>query len=110
MDLFDLKPMFIFRTRELANQFCERMRHNAAKYDVVTVNDILKDQEKQAAKQGFKYGYSKAEIKKLKPVMEQGKWFVIFPKPGKMVRDKNGYWTTIPADEEADISHGQHRA
>jgi hypothetical protein len=97
MDIIDTIPRFTFTAKGDAEAFCKRMREATYKYDVVTVNDILKDLNRtgKLVSEGFRYGYSRKEIKKLKIVKDGICWQVVFPsKPGKMVRDRHGYWTT----------------
>ena len=102
MAIFDNAPSFEFRTRTLGEEFCKRLRDMAYKIDVVTLNDIYKDRKVQLVPEGYSYGYSRKEIKKLKAERSGEIWAVYFPIPGKLVRDKNGYWTT----ESVDISGG----
>ena len=73
------------------------MPNLAYKVDVVTMNDIYSDKDRRGKRttEGFQYGYTRKELKKLKVEFDGFKWGVRFPgNPGKLVRDKNGYWTT----------------
>lgn len=98
---FDRGANFTFRTKTEANDFCKRMRQASARYDVVVVNDVLKDRGEPLVMNGFHYGYNKKEIKKWKPEKtETGKWQVHVPRPGKMIRDgSTGYWTTESVED-----------
>lgn len=97
MSTFDQPFGFIFRTRTLGDEFLRKIRDAAYKYDVVVLNDILKEHDRDANlhPQGYHYGYSKKEIRKLKVEKDGVHWLVRFPEPGRMVRDENGYWTTV---------------
>lgn len=94
MDIFDRAPRFTFRTKTLAEEFLKRMREAVYKYDVVTVNDILKDRGEPTVRNGHQFGYHRNEVRKLKPKSVERFWQVEFPIPSRMVRDSNGYWTT----------------
>lgn len=87
---------FTFSTKAKGEEFCKALRNMVNKYDVVTCNDVL-EQYGDVGKftKYYNIGYNKSEIKKLK-VIKENTWVVEFPAPGRMIRDKNGYWTTEP--------------
>ena len=96
MDILHDELELSFPTKEQATEFIQKMKQEAYKYDVITVIDVLKHHGLPLISGGFDWGYSKAMIKKLKARKNENdfpKWIVTFPKPGKLVRDKNGYWT-----------------
>lgn len=98
MDIYDRAIQFTFRSKADAEEFLHRMRVMANKFDVVTVNDILNDRGIEKAENGLGCGYHRSEIKKIKPVRAQDGtdfWEVDFPRPSAMIRDRNGYWTTM---------------
>ena len=104
-------PYFTFRTKILGEEFCKRLRDLAYKIDVVTVNDILKDRGEKSIPEGYKYGYNRSEIKKLKPKKDGKEWCVYFSAPKKLVHDEHGYWTTetkevLNALDAADLEEG----
>lgn len=94
MEIFDRAPRFTFRTKTLAEEFLKRMRRATYMFDVVTINDILKDRGESSIPGGFDFGYHRNEVRKLKPKSVENHWSVEFPIPSRMVRDKNGYWKT----------------
>lgn len=102
METIDRAPRFSFPTKEKADEFCKKLRVDGLKYDVVTINDVIRKSGNPLPYglmvDGYKYGYSRKEIKKFKPEKAYGNWIVRMPIPGKMVRDPNGYWTTDAQD------------
>lgn len=105
MDMLEKAPHFSFKTQEKANQFIALLKKDVYKYDILTVNDVLRIargffEETVGAPVigGFEYGYSKRQIKKLKAEKVGSGWVVFFPLPGRLVQDKNGYWTTEEED------------
>ena len=94
MDILDRAYRWEFESKTGAEAFIKRMRDMAYKIDVITLNDIFKDRMEGITPEGFQYGYSKKDIRKLKAEKAGTRWEVRFPKPGKMVRDTHGYWTT----------------
>ena len=102
METIDRAPRFSFPTKEKADEFCKKLREDGLKYDVVTINDVIRRSGNPLPYglmvDGYKYGYSRKEIKKFKPEKAYGNWIVQMPIPGKMVRDPNGYWTTDAQD------------
>lgn len=106
METIDRAPRFSFPTKEKADDFCKKLREDGLKYDVVTINDVIRRSENPLPYglmvDGYKYGYSRKEIKKFKPEKVGGNYIVRMPIPGKMIRDPNGYWTT-DAQDQMDI-------
>jgi hypothetical protein len=100
METIDRAPRFSFPTKDEAERFCKRMRDATYKYDVVVINDILRDRGLGGVPEGYHYGYDRKTVKKIKPKKEGNYWQVQMPMPGKMVRGENGFWTTVPADTE----------
>ena len=104
MEIQERAPHFSFRTQEKASQFIALLKKDVYKYDILTVNDILIARDffegvvGNPMTGGFDYGYSKRQIKKLKAEKVGSGWVVAFPLPGRLVRDKNGYWTTEEED------------
>ena len=94
MDISKWEPQYTFRTKTLAEEFCMKLRQEAGKYDIITVNDILREVKEPIMEDGFHYGYHKKEIRKLKAEKDGKQYVVRFPAPGRMIRDRNGYWTT----------------
>ena len=95
MEIFGKEPRFTFDSKEEADGFLKKLREDSLKYDVITMNDILARRLIRTEIEGYHYGYHKDEIKKMKVVKENGEWCITMPIPSKMVRDENGYWTTI---------------
>ena len=102
MELYENGPRFVFNDRETADSFCTVLRQDGFKYDVVTIIDVFNKSGNalpvELLKDGFHYGYSRKEIKKFKPERDGNRWIVRMPVPGRMIRDRNGYWTTNPED------------
>ena len=94
MEILDRAPSFTFRTKTLAEEFLKRMRRMTYLFDVVTLNDVMKDRGEPMVTDGHSFGYHKNEVRKLKPKSIKNHWYVEFPVPSRMVRDRNGYWTT----------------
>lgn len=97
-------PRFTFRTKKEADEFIKRIKDCIYKYDVVTVNDVLKFADKtprvEYYTEGLHYGYCKANIAKVKPEKVESFYLVSLPIPGRMVRGPHGYWTTEEVDQE----------
>lgn len=98
MDIFNRALQFTFHSRTLGDEFLKRIRNAVYKYDVIIVNDILTDRKEPTLPEGYHYGYDRKTVRKLKVEKENGAWIVRFPRPGKMVRDHHGYWTTEAVD------------
>ena len=84
MEIIETAMTQTFDTKNRAEKYCKDLRDYAYRFGVVTVNDALHlaDQTSKTGLEGFHYGF----IRKKK----------------KMVRDRNGYWTTendIPEDD-----------
>ena len=92
MNTIDKAPHFTFRTKEDAESFLAKMRRMAYNVGWVTANDILRDRGELVIVGGGDCGYSKKDLKKIKPEKAGDSWQVCFPMPGKLVRDIHGYW------------------
>lgn len=92
-------PSFIFDTKKQADDFLANLRSMIYKYDVITINDVLKSCNKPVQAEyyteGLHYGYSKKDIQKIVPdKISKTEYKVQLPNPGRMVRGPHGYWTT----------------
>ena len=95
MERYGNGATFTFRTRMEADKFIKDIKGAIYKYDVVTVNDVLRMGGRMPTEtQGLKYGYAKKDVKNVKAIKDCGFWMVTLPPPGKMVRDINSHWTT----------------
>lgn len=95
MDIsIDRAPGFTFTSKKSGEEFLKKLRDLAYKVDVVTMNDILKEYGCGKIPEGYMYGYHRSEVKKLKVEEAEHYWHVIFPIPGKLIRNQHGYWTT----------------
>lgn len=105
-DIFEKGVIFRFTKKSLAEVFVEKVKGAIYKIDVLPLADVLKFAQRPIGDdwrlKSLKYGYSRKETRKLKPVKTSDGYIVIFPAPGKMVRDQNGYWTT----EKAEVDKG----
>ena len=100
METIDKAPRFSFPTKDEADEFCKKLKEAAYKYDVVIINDILRVRGLPGVPEGYHHGYDRKTVKKIKPVKEGSRWQVQMPMPGKMTRDENGFWTTVPVSSE----------
>lgn len=96
----NMGPEFIFRTKGSADDFLKKLNRLAYNVGWITVNDILRDQHLPVTAGGGDAGYSKKDLRKIKPEKDGDSWKVIFPEPGKLVRDIHGYWTVEKQKEE----------
>ena len=94
MDILEKPLQFPFKRKSEAESFLKELRDEAYKYDVVTINDVLLIRGERSIPEGYKYGYHRDELKKLKAKPGMEGWTVELPLPGRMIRDRNGYWTT----------------
>lgn len=96
--IFENGLTFGFSKKSLAEEFIGKITSSIYKYDVVTLMDVLKFAQRPVGDdwriKSLKYGYSRKETRKLKPLKNGGSYTVILPPPGKMVQDENGRWTT----------------
>ena len=107
---------FHFSKKSLADEFCQQIWSMVYKADVICVNDVLRLAKRPTIGfgtgriGGYKYGYSRRELRKLKPTKtpELGGYSVFLKSPGRMVQDGNGYWTTEPAEKGKVITDGEH--
>lgn len=100
METFDRAPRFSFPTKDEAEGFCKWLRGETYKYDVVIINDILRERKIPTVPEGWHCGYDRKIAKKLKPKKSGSFWLVELPIPGRMVRDENGYWKTVDISED----------
>ena len=106
MDVTEIPMHFVFGSKNKAEEFLKKLLQMSHSVGWVTVNDILREQTVPVIVGGGDYGYSRKDLKKVKPQkinpQKDGSWWhVIFSTPGKLVRDSNGYWTVedIPKEE-----------
>lgn len=92
MNQMDRAPHLTFRTKTEADEFLKKLSKMAYNVGWVTVNDILRERKEPVAAGGGDYGYSKKDLKKVKPEKNGDCWQVHFDVPGKLVRDDHGYW------------------
>lgn len=94
--MFDnYEKVFEFFNKTEAMDFIKQIKSAIYKYDVVTVNDVLKIYCRTPnSVNGFHYGYAKKDIKNVKPEHIENLWRVTLPEPGRMIRGVGGHWTT----------------
>jgi hypothetical protein len=103
MELFNSKTRITFGSKREADQFLEKITHMSKTVGWATLNDILRLSGNKTISNGGDYGFSKKDIRKLKPTKWFSEWEMIFPVPGKLVRDINGYWTVEDVEQPEEV-------
>lgn len=105
-DIFEKGLIIGFTKRSIAEDYIYKIKSAIYKIDVIPLMDVLKFAQRPIGDdwrlKSLKYGYSRKETRKLKPVKTKDGYIVIFPPPGRMIRDENGYWTT----EKVEVDKG----
>ena len=107
MNQIDRAPHFTFRTKTEADEFLKRLNKMAYNVGWVTVNDILRERKEPVVTGGGDWGYSKKDVKKVKPENIGDCWKVAFPMPGKLVRDDHGYWVVENVQVLEELTKGE---
>ena len=97
-DIFSDGLSLPFPKLKMAEDFVTKLRGITYKIDIITLNEVLQTAGEEIPKdlkiKGLQYGYSRKDIKRLKPRKARKGFVVSFDAPSLMLRDKNGYWTT----------------
>ena len=89
--------LFEFNSKAAADQFLSDVKKTTRLYLYISLADmkmLSKDGNRSVGVGNFGRGYNKSDVRNIKPRKNEstGKWEVIFPKPGKMYLDNDGFY------------------
>lgn len=99
-DIFKDGVALPFPKLAMAEEYIKRLQSAAYKIDIITLNEVMAGacvempEDHEWRIKSLHYGYSRREIKKLRPVKARKGFVVNLPEPSLMVRNEKGYWTT----------------
>lgn len=89
--------LFEFNSKTAADQFLAKVRKTTRVFLYISLADMKmlnKDGNRSVGVGDFRRGYNKSDVRDVKSRKNEstGKWEVIFPEPGQMYLDNDGFY------------------